>query len=108
MAQKLYQLTVDGKKFAQAGTYRFRLGFQKNEGGSTRYILQKKAPILAMGTNEIMATTNEFAQMCIESSGCPSSSRRGGMPTVTPGSPMFVEVFTGTIDVDLDPIFNAA
>lgn len=110
--QARFQLTTQGKQFAQAGYFRFRVAFTGNSGGVTRYYRQQDCPVIQLGhpgLNDILGTTDAWATSNMQLMKVPDQTRRGGSKK---NSGLVFEDVTSTtdpgdVDQDLDVIFDS-
>lgn len=111
MAEKRYRLTAAikaGTAYSQAGNlHKFRVGFEKDPEGPAPvvYCSQKQCPDIDCGPNDVLGTTNVYAQGCLAQSMIPQGVIVNGTPFFgTPGAAVFEET-TDPVTIDLDVIF---
>jgi len=110
MAQKRFQLTTDAKNstFVKAGVFKFRVSYEKIEGGRKTIYGQKNAPIFSMTSAGILGTENPTAQDRLEKIKLPNKTTKAGV--TNPFVVIFEDVTATTtsedVTVDMDPYFT--
>lgn len=101
-----YKLTQDviDSWYTQDGRFRFRIGFDKDNGHI--FCPAQRCPTIDIADTDVIQTTNVMAQKCLRLYRIPQGVRRNGEPP--PSGPTFEDVtdWTHHVDVDLDPFFT--
>ncbi len=109
MAEKRYKLTAAitaSPNYGELNQYSFQTGFQHGTAPPTQLCNTGQCPVITCTGSDVLGTTNEWAQMCMEAAIIPKGIRVNGTHVMgTPGAAVF-EITTDPVTIDLDPIFN--
>jgi hypothetical protein len=109
MAEKRYKITAAvaaSPNYAALSQYTFRTGFEHGTGSPLQICQCARCPSITCDATDVLGTTNEWAQRCMEAAMIPKGLKVDGVDYMgTPGAAVFEET-TDPVTIDLDPFFN--
>lgn len=108
MAEKRYKITADivgSQNYQAESAYKFRTGFQK--GPPLQICQAPRCPVITCDENDVLGTTNEWAQRCMEASIIPKGIQFNGQNVFGPPGEAVFEETTDPVTIDLDQIFGS-